>query len=82
MLAMRNVILKGVFMDKPLLSLTVLLCFFLCISVPPVPTLENQSDIEVGGCVERTGLSGSYSILRCPGGEWSLSQVLTLGTVF
>ena len=45
-----------------------------------VPSLEDEPHPEVGGCVARAGMSGTYRLVRSPGGERPLPQVITLGT--
>lgn len=41
--------------------------------------MEDQPNAEVGGSVERAGLSGSHCLVCRPGGERSFTQVLTFG---
>lgn len=50
-----------------------------CIWFFSVSIVEDPPDPEVGGCVEGTGLSGSWSLLCSPGGEWPFPQVLPVG---
>lgn len=45
----------------------------------PVSAVEDQSEPEVGGRVEGTGLSGSRRLLRGSGGKRTFPQVLPVG---
>lgn len=51
----------------------------MCSFFSPVSAVEDQSEPEVGGCVEGTGLSGSRSLLCGPGGKRTFAQVLPVG---
>lgn len=47
-----------------------------------VSNVEDQSDPEVGGRVEGTGLSGSWCLFCSSGGKWTFPQVLPVGVCF
>lgn len=54
--------------------------WYLITIVPPaVPCVEDQPNPEVGGGVERAGLSRSHCLVCRPGGERPFPQVLTFG---
>lgn len=59
---------------------TKVLNWYLITNLPPtVPCVEDQPNPEVGGSVERAGLSGSHCLICRPGGERPFPQVLTFG---